>query len=72
MRGWARPVSGRSSTTRKASAGRTTHGKGDVAVRGPANDLLLAIVRRRTAADSGVDVFGDTTVWDRWLEYTPF
>jgi uncharacterized protein (TIGR03083 family) len=48
------------------------HGKGDVAVRGPANDLLLAIVRRRTAADSGVDILGDTTVWDRWLEYTPF
>jgi uncharacterized protein (TIGR03083 family) len=48
------------------------HGKGDVALRGPANDLLLAIVRRHTAAEAGVEVFGDTTVWDRWLEYTPF
>ena len=39
-----RPASGPSSTTRTASAGRTTHGKGDVALRGPANYLLLAIV----------------------------
>ena len=48
------------------------HGKGDVALRGPAKDLLLAIVRRRTAADGGVEVFGDTAVWDSWLEHTPF
>lgn len=48
------------------------HGKGDVALRGPAKDLLLAIVRRRTAADTGVEVFGDASVWDRWLERTPF
>jgi uncharacterized protein (TIGR03083 family) len=48
------------------------HGKGDAAVRGPANDLLLAIVRRRTAAEVGVEIFGDNSVWDGWLEYTPF
>ena len=48
------------------------HGKGDVALRGTAKDLLLAIVRRRTAADGGVEVFGDTAVWDGWLERTPF
>jgi uncharacterized protein (TIGR03083 family) len=48
------------------------HGKGDVALRGPANDLLLAIVRRRTAAEAGVEIFGDTAVWDGWLEHTPF
>jgi uncharacterized protein (TIGR03083 family) len=48
------------------------HGKGDAAVRGPANDLLLAIVRRRTAAEAGVEIFGDTAVWDGWLEHTPF
>ena len=47
------------------------HGKGDVALRGPANDLLLAIVRRRTAAEAGVEIFGDTAVWDGWLEHTP-
>ena len=48
------------------------HGKGDVALRGSAKDLLLAIVRRRTAADGGIEVFGDTAVWDSWLEHTPF
>ena len=48
------------------------HGTGDVALRGSAKDLLLAIVRRRTAAEAGVDIFGDTAVWDGWLEHTPF
>jgi uncharacterized protein (TIGR03083 family) len=48
------------------------HGKGDVALRGPANALLLGIVRRRTAAELGLEVFGDTAVWDGWLERTPF
>lgn len=48
------------------------HGKGDVALRGPANDLLLAIVRRRTAAEVDIEIFGDTAVWDGWLEHTPF
>ena len=67
------PGSGRSPATRRtASRGRTTHGKGDVALRGTAKDLLLAIVRRRTAADGGIEVFGDTAVWDGWLDRTPF
>jgi uncharacterized protein (TIGR03083 family) len=48
------------------------HSKGDVALRGPAKELLLAIVRRRTTADGGVQAFGDTAVWDSWLEHTPF
>lgn len=48
------------------------HGKGDVALRGKAKDLLLALVRRRSAADGGVEVFGDSAVWDGWLERTPF
>jgi uncharacterized protein (TIGR03083 family) len=48
------------------------HGKGDAAVRGPAKDLLLAVVRRTTAADGGLEVFGDTAVWDGWLNRTPF
>ena len=43
-----------------------------VALRGPAKDLLLALVRRRTAAEAGIEVFGDTAVWDGWLERTPF
>jgi uncharacterized protein (TIGR03083 family) len=48
------------------------HGKGDVALRGPARDLLLAIVRRRRASELDVEVFGATGVWDTWLERTPF
>jgi uncharacterized protein (TIGR03083 family) len=48
------------------------HGKGDVALRGPAKELLLAVVRRRAADEGGVEVLGDTAVWDRWLERTPF
>ena len=47
-------------------------GKGDVAVRGPAVDLLLAITRRRTAADAGLEVLGDASVWDGWLANSPF
>jgi uncharacterized protein (TIGR03083 family) len=48
------------------------HGKGDAALRGPAKDLLLAVVRRQTAAEGGIEVFGDTAVWDGWLDRTPF
>jgi uncharacterized protein (TIGR03083 family) len=48
------------------------HGKGDVALRGPVRDLLLAIVRRRSVAELPIEVFGDVDVWDRWLERTPF
>ena len=48
------------------------HGEGDAALRGSARDLLLAIVRRQTAADGGIEVFGDTAVWDGWLNRTPF
>jgi uncharacterized protein (TIGR03083 family) len=49
-----------------------SHGKGAAAVRGPATGLLLAIVRRKTAADAGVEVLGDAAVWDGWLQRTPF
>lgn len=48
------------------------HGKGDVALRGGAKELLLAVVRRHTAAEGGLQVFGDTAVWDGWLARTPF
>lgn len=47
------------------------HSKGDVALRGSAKDLLLVLVRRRTAAEGGVEVFGDTSIWDSWLDRTP-
>ncbi|QEN12260.1 maleylpyruvate isomerase family mycothiol-dependent enzyme [Mycolicibacterium sp. ELW1] len=48
------------------------HGKATVALRGPARDLLLAVVRRRTVAEEGLEVFGDAGVWDTWLARTPF
>ncbi len=48
------------------------HAKGDVALRGPATDLLLALVRRRPVTELGIEVFGDSEVWDTWLDRTPF
>jgi uncharacterized protein (TIGR03083 family) len=48
------------------------HGKGTAALRGGAKDLLLAVVRRQTAADGGIELFGDAGVWDGWLDRTPF
>lgn len=48
------------------------HGKGDVALRGPVRDLLLAIMRRRQASELDIDVFGDEAVWEAWLQRTPF
>lgn len=49
-----------------------SHAKGDVALRGPVNALLLATVRRKTADQAGLEVFGDAAVWDSWLQRTPF
>ena len=42
------------------------------AVRGSAVNLLLALTRRRTTAEAGLEVFGDEAVWDTWLNGTPF
>ena len=41
------------------------HAKGDLAVRGPAVDLYLTLWGRRDR--SGLDVFGDESLLDRWL-----
>jgi len=41
-------------------------------VRGSAVNLLLALTRRRTTAEAGLEVFGDEAVWDTWLNGTPF
>ncbi|GAB3228533.1 maleylpyruvate isomerase family mycothiol-dependent enzyme [Mycolicibacterium hippocampi] len=49
-----------------------SHSKGSVALRGPVTELLLATVRRKTAAEAGLEVFGDTAVWDAWLDSTPY
>ena len=48
------------------------HGKGSTAVRGRAVELLLALTRRRSAADAGAQVLGDQDVWAAWLDRTPF
>jgi hypothetical protein len=48
------------------------HGKGDVALRGPAEQLLLVLVRRIPADDSQVQVLGDPALLTTWLAHTPF
>lgn len=48
------------------------HGKGTVALRGGASELLLALVRRVPVSDTGIELFGDDTVWQDWLDRTPF
>lgn len=48
------------------------HGKGTVAVRGSAVDLLLAASRRVPIGDTDAEVFGDTGVWQNWLDHTAF
>ena len=47
-----------------------THGKGDVAVRGPASDVLLVLLRRLDPDQ--VEVFGDRTVLDHFLTHAAF
>jgi hypothetical protein len=42
-----------------------------VALRGGATELLLAIVRRVPVGDTGIAVFGDHAVWEKWLDRTP-
>ena len=48
------------------------HGRATTALRGPARDLLLAMVRRGTAAEPGLEAFGEPEIWDTWLARTPF
>ena len=44
-----------------------THGKGDVAVRGPASDLLLALWGRGPIDGEGSQIFGDPAVLSDFL-----
>ncbi len=46
------------------------HAKGDVAARGPVSDLLLMLWSR--LPPSRVEVFGDTTILDRWQTAAAF
>jgi uncharacterized protein (TIGR03083 family) len=45
------------------------HAKGDIALRGSAEDLLLVLWRRRSAA--ALEVFGDRDLLRRWEELVP-
>jgi uncharacterized protein (TIGR03083 family) len=49
-----------------------SHGKGDVAVRGPAGRLLLVLLRRLPPDDPQVEVLGDAALLTGWLAGTPF
>jgi uncharacterized protein (TIGR03083 family) len=48
------------------------HGKADVAVRGPAADLLLVLTRRLPPSAPAVDIFGEQALLTHWLGHTPF
>jgi uncharacterized protein (TIGR03083 family) len=43
------------------------HGSGDVALSGPATDLLLVLLGRKPATQDPVRVFGDHDLLDAWL-----
>lgn len=49
-----------------------SHAKATTAVRGRAEDLLLALTRRSAADGPGVDIVGDPAVWETWLDRTKF
>ena len=49
-----------------------SHDKADVALRGPATDLLLVTTRRRPVGDTAVEVFGDQEVLRTWLDGMKF
>jgi len=46
------------------------HGKGDVALRGRAVDLLLLVYGRRAVGDAGIECFGDADLYARWRALT--
>jgi len=48
------------------------HGRGDVALRGPASRLLLLLIRRVPPDDPQVQVVGDAALLTGWLAHTPF
>lgn len=48
------------------------HGKGDVAVRGTAADLLCGMLRRIPDDDARLEVLGDRDLWRDWLSRTGF
>jgi uncharacterized protein (TIGR03083 family) len=59
---------------REPDGPRWTHGhqKGNVAVRGPAADLLLAVLGRLPADEPRLRVFGDTKLFEHWVRSATF
>lgn len=49
-----------------------SHDKADLALRGPATDLLLVTTRRRQVGDTAVEVFGDQALLQTWLDGMKF
>lgn len=47
-------------------------GTADTTVSGPATALLLTTTRRLSHDDPQITVSGDTDIWRRWLDHTPF
>ena len=59
----------------RTSSGLTVqrgHGKADVAVRGPAAELLLVLTRRLPPSAPGVEILGEQALLTHWLQHTPF
>jgi len=48
------------------------HRKADVAVRGPALQLLLVLTRRASLDGSDLAVHGDERLFAHWLEHSAF
>lgn len=48
------------------------HNKADVALRGPAKELLLALTGRKAVGATTIELFGDEAVWQAWLTATRF
>jgi uncharacterized protein (TIGR03083 family) len=48
------------------------HARGDVALRGPASDLVLALWNRLPTSIGSLEVIGDRAVLDRWCETARF
>ncbi|MFE6686186.1 maleylpyruvate isomerase family mycothiol-dependent enzyme [Streptomyces sp. NPDC057743] len=63
---WTLDLTGNRLTHRRA------HEKAAVALRGPLTELLLALYRRRSVDDAGIEVLGDRSVFDAWLDYASF
>jgi len=51
---------------------RPEHAKGNVAVRGPANAIMLAVWNRIGPDNPELEIFGDRDLLDRWRRLTAF